>query len=495
MQTDENLIRQVKKMFEEKTGWGNSDAWTNQDFLQLSELIREQTGVTLSHVTLKRVWGKVKYESLPNTHTLNTLAQFLGYDTWRDLAAKTHAVDPKSNPADAPPPVPGRDGIPPPIFTEPPRPRGDDATHHSGDDSTRHSGDDSNRHPLPRHYPRTPIRRKLWMLIPLLAIILLVLFFLHGQQLSPQSQDYTFSSRKVVTSGLPNSVIFDYDASRSPDDSVVIQQSWDTSRRVKVSRNGHQYTSVYYYPEFYHATLQVHNTIVKTHNLLIESDGWLPLVVQDPVPVYFTKADAIHGGKISITPEQIRSRNIPLQPAPPTILFCNVGDFGEIYTDHFVFETSLKNDYAEGSAVCQLTRIYLLCEGSPIWVPLCAKGCVSNIDLYFTYFYTSGKREDLSAFGVNFNDYVKVRIESDSGKAKILINDHLAYTVPRHIIRSRIVGVDFQFQGAGSVDYVSLTNGKVSYRDDFNDASMLPSPSSSLPTTSPTLALSHPDKR
>ena len=60
MQTDESLIRQVKKMFEEKTGWGNSDAWTNQDFLQLSELIRDQTGITISHVTLKRVWGKVK---------------------------------------------------------------------------------------------------------------------------------------------------------------------------------------------------------------------------------------------------------------------------------------------------------------------------------------------------------------------------------------------------------------------------------------------------
>src|SRR5580658_6970271 len=88
MQTDESLIRQVKKMFEEKTGWGNSDTWTNQDFLQLSELIRDETGITLSHVTLKRVWGKVKYDSLPNTHTLNTLAQFLGYDNWRDLAAK-----------------------------------------------------------------------------------------------------------------------------------------------------------------------------------------------------------------------------------------------------------------------------------------------------------------------------------------------------------------------------------------------------------------------
>src|SRR5579872_6016017 len=88
MPTDESLIRQVKKLFEEKTGWGDSDKWSNQDFLDLSELIREKTGVTLSHVTLKRIWGKVKYDSLPNTHTLNTLVQFLGYENWRDFSVK-----------------------------------------------------------------------------------------------------------------------------------------------------------------------------------------------------------------------------------------------------------------------------------------------------------------------------------------------------------------------------------------------------------------------
>ena len=96
MQTDETLIGQVKKLFEEKTGWGDSTNWTNQDFLQLSELIRDQTGVTLSHVTLKRVWGKVKYDSLPNTHTLNTLAQFLGFDNWRDFSVRHSQPAPAS---------------------------------------------------------------------------------------------------------------------------------------------------------------------------------------------------------------------------------------------------------------------------------------------------------------------------------------------------------------------------------------------------------------
>ena len=460
MPTDEILIRQVKKLFEEKTGWGDSEKWSNQDFLQLSELIRERTGVTISHVTLKRIWGKVKYDSLPNTHTLNTLVQFLGYENWRDFSVRKGAADTNHTPSitnhDPSDPHQTSPSLPDAAYSQVSAiklqpPGGNDPNPEKEDPETTREG---------------RMRTIIWMSLPL-AVILLILLFLHGQQPAPQAQDYAFSSKKVVSTGVPNSVIFDYEASRAPDDSVVIQQSWDTTRRVKVPKNARQYTSVYYYPDFYHATLQVHNKVVKSQNLLIKSNGWLPLIVQSPVPVYFPKEEAISGGKMSLTLDQIRQKNIPLQPEPPTVMFSNVNDFGEIYSDHFTFETSLKNDYAEGSSVCQLTHVYILCEGTAIWVPLVAKGCVSTVDLFFTYFYTSGTREDLSNFGVDFKDYVKLRIDSDSGRAKIFINDKLAYTVPRHIIRSKIIGFDFAFQGTGSVDYVTLTNGKVSYKENF----------------------------
>ena len=450
MHTDETLIPHVIRLYEEKTGWGDSATWTNQDFLRLSDLIRDNTGVTLSHVTLKRVWGKVKYDSLPNTHTLNTLVQFLGYDSWRDFSVRnTQPSAPAPIETQPTPPTPLTPPIPPTPSTppEPPSPP-----------------------PVePALLPNRPILKKVWIFIPIFILLPLLLVLLRGQQPSPQPRDYAFSSKKAVTSGLPNSVVFDYDATRSPDDSVVIQQSWDTTRRVKVSKNDHQHTSVYYYPDFYHATLQVHNHTVKTHNILIGSNGWLPLVEQDPVPVYFKKEEAVHDGKISLSIDQIKQKNIQLQPSPPTVMITNVRDFGDIYTDHFTFETSFRNDYSEGSAACQLSRIYLLCEGTAIWVPVCSKGCISTVDLFFTYYYTNGKREDLSALGVpNFNDYVKLRIESDSGQAKILINDKLAYTVKRHIIRSRIIGIMYRFHGTGSIDYVSLSSGKASYRDDFN---------------------------
>src|ERR1700761_2973367 len=88
MNKAEFLIKKTIKLFEFNTGWGDSDDWTNQDFVVLSEKIQKRTGVALSHVTLKRVWGKVKYDSHPTTHTLNTLVQFLGYENWRDFRSQ-----------------------------------------------------------------------------------------------------------------------------------------------------------------------------------------------------------------------------------------------------------------------------------------------------------------------------------------------------------------------------------------------------------------------
>jgi hypothetical protein len=89
---DQGLMRQIKRLFEEKTGWGDSDLWNNQDFLELSGMILDQTGIALSHVTLKRIWGKVRYESLPHTRTLNTIVQFLGYRNWREFYVKNVAA-------------------------------------------------------------------------------------------------------------------------------------------------------------------------------------------------------------------------------------------------------------------------------------------------------------------------------------------------------------------------------------------------------------------
>jgi hypothetical protein len=127
----------------------------------------------------------------------------------------------------------------------------------------------------------------------------------------------------------------------------------------------------------------------------------------------------------------------------------------------------VRNDYRSEASACQLTNIYLLCKGTAINIPLCSKGCESALNFYFTSHEVSGKKKDLSAFGVDFSSFVKIRILSKEGKANVFINNKLAYIVDQGITRSQIIGIDIAFQGTGSVDYVKLQNQKVKFDEEF----------------------------
>src|SRR6218665_4129146 len=80
-------------LIEEKLGWGKSENWVNYDFEKLSDAIHERTTVRLSVTTLKRIWGKLKYDSAPTLTTLNTLAQFAGYSDWRNFRQEDHMAE------------------------------------------------------------------------------------------------------------------------------------------------------------------------------------------------------------------------------------------------------------------------------------------------------------------------------------------------------------------------------------------------------------------
>ncbi len=430
MLTEEILLSKAKELIESKINWGDSKDWTNQDFVALSEKIQTQINVPLSHVTLKRIWGKVKYESLPNTHTLNTLVQFIGYENWRAFKLKNGTGGPES--------------------VELPR----SAESKNSDFAAERPG-------------------KIYTTIDVLTVVVIftscIFTFTQAAKFELNPEDYSFSSKKVISIGVPNSVIFDYDATKAPTDIVIIQQSWDSRLQTKVPKDQRQHTSIYYFPDFYKAKLIIGNEIVKEHELFIKSDGWLTAVDVTPVPVYFKKEDAIANGLLSLTIEKIKSQNIKLQPDIRTAIYGNVQDFGEIYTDEFVFETSVRNDYREGSSVCQKTNIYLLADDAVTGIPLCAKGCVSDIDFYFSGTHLSGKKKDLSVFGTDFSDFVKVRIESEKGKGKNFLDDVLTYEVNAGK-RAKIIGIYFLFEGTGSVDYVKLGNDKVVFEDQFNES-------------------------
>jgi hypothetical protein len=422
MQKDDALLEKAKKLIEAELCWGDSSTWVNQDFIALSKRITGKTSNSVSPVTLKRIWGKVKYDGLPQTYTLNTLVKFVGFDSWRDFVVKF---------------------------------------------------DDDNVTELPKIEHVARRSKILWLNKQVLIILVLVFAgisfgtFKYATYKSSRIIDYTFHSHTTLNAGIPNSVVFDFDATKAPVDSVTIQQSWDTHLRRKVSKRDRQATMIYYFPGFFNAKLIVNGQIVKENGLLIKSHGWVAALLDKDIPIYFKKEDVMKDGKMSLSIDKIKYQNVSLAPNAPVLSFCNVQDFGALYSDDFEFETAVKNDYRAESSACQATDIYLLCKGTAIHIPLCSKGCESALNFFFTSYEVSGKKNDLSAFGVDFNSFVKVRIKSKGGKAKIFINDNLAYMVDHGITRSQVIGIDIAFRGTGSVDYVKLKNEKVRFEDEF----------------------------
>src|SRR4051812_23401723 len=90
-ETDDIALEKCKTKIEDELDWGDSAQWNTKDYETLSIRIHDRTGVTLSVVTLKRLWGKIRYDSKPTPTTLNTLAQYLGYENWRSFRVTQEA--------------------------------------------------------------------------------------------------------------------------------------------------------------------------------------------------------------------------------------------------------------------------------------------------------------------------------------------------------------------------------------------------------------------
>ncbi|UFH57452.1 hypothetical protein [Spirosoma sp. KNUC1025] len=428
-QQEDRQLSQCCRLIEAKVGWGSGEGWSTHDFEQLSERIAEQTGVALSVTTLKRVWGRVKYESAPTTTTLNALVQFIGYANWQAFKNTSQPEsDIVSTPAGASTSVSTR--------------------------STR----------------RTTLKRwGIWVGL-LLGLVGGSVFFLNNASHRPLSPDSFSFSSEPVTTGIPNSVVFHYDAIASPTDSVFIQQSWDPRRRQPVPKDGHEHTSIYYHPGYFRAKLVIGNQIVQEHNLLIPSEGWHVAVEQDPVPVYFKARDVIQKGILSLPVTMIQQQNMSMQPKPPGVRYRYVREFKGFRNDNFTLETRLKSDYKQGSSICQNVTIMILCQNEFFSIPLSAKGCVGNLSIYLAGHYAEAKHTDLSALGADLSQWVDVQLDVRDGHATLLIGGKKAYEAKLPTEAKEIVGIGYDFEGTGSVDFVRFTkpSGEVVFADNFD---------------------------
>jgi hypothetical protein len=426
--SEAGYIRQCTEFIEARWQRGPSGEWKSYDFEKLSDEIFEATGISLSISTLKRLFGKVSYNNLPSVNTLNTLARFAGFEDWNAFKRRE---------------MTGAAGVATGTFA------GSAASTKMAllqeELTTKRSG-------------KTRFQKKKFLWWPVLMILIAALAYLFISSANPPRRgpvnpsNFSFSSNKVLTEGVPNSVVFHYDASAAPTDSVFIVQTWDMRRRTLVSRSGHAHSAIYYYPGYFNAKLVVDTQIVLTHGLMIGSGGWLAMAEGEPSPFYFKKEDYLSkDGSIVADSTLFIKNHLPFYPQAPWIRICYMKDMGTLPDDNFTFETTLRTGRNSGSEVCQQAEVLIQCRNDVFIFPLSAPACIGDLSLYALGKNVTSREADLSGFGADLTKWTTLKIETVSGHMQIIINNRHAYTLDFADPPTDIVGVQFRFRGGGSV--------------------------------------------
>ncbi|MEO6287036.1 MAG: hypothetical protein ABIN80_06205 [Dyadobacter sp.] len=425
---EESEINQCLLLIESKLGWGSSNGWVHYDFEKLSDIVNDSTGVRLSTSTLKRIWGKLKYDHAPTLTTLNTLAQFAGYTDWRNFRQEvTSALSAAA------------------VYN---------VVAETAEVSATQVSEPALPAAQPARIPVAPVKQKgfkYYWFLALIPLSLLGYTLISSKQNSLDSNAFSFRTDKMIAEGVPNSVVFHYDARAAATDSVFIVQTWDITRKKLVPKNQHEHSAIYYYPGFFNTKLIADNQIVKAQDLWITSRGWLCLAEDEPVPLYFKDEECLKDSMVAVDEHVLKKYNLPLYPKAPRIRFFNQRDMGDLMSDNFTFETVIKNNFDQGTNTCQPVQVLIQCKNDIIIIPLAARPCIGDMSLAFCGTFVSSKNTDLSKFGANLTQWTKLRVETVNKHATLFVNGVKAYSLTFPNKATGIVGVQIRLNGTGAV--------------------------------------------
>ena len=401
---EHQFVQKCLLQIEEKLGWGTSEQWHNDVFIELSDRVLNQTRVQLSPTTLKRVWGKIEYKSAPSISTLNALSQFAGYINWRDFKNKSNVKNPSW---------------------------------------------------IDRKI--TPNLRVIVTSAAIMTVVFVSLYSMIGVPNSDLTNDYsnvTFSS-KVLTNELPNSVVFEFDLNDIRYESLSIQQSWDKTKTIKLKEGQQQATGIYYFPGYFRSKLLVDGQIIREHDLFISTNDWVGTVDYKPVPKYVDEKQLLSAGLSmpSSIVEEISDSDEPL-----TTTFHLVQDFGATSGDNLQISSIVRNTLSDKWAVCQNLRIVILGTEGALVIPFSLPGCVSNLGLMLNEVSFNGKEHDLSAFGVDLSDDTAIDIQIINKQVRVFINTEEIYSGQYRETIGNFVGLRYRFLGAGAVRKVKAAH-------------------------------------
>ena len=407
-----------------RNGYAEPHSLSQRDYENVSQAIEAKTGILISISTLKRLL-KGDFARLPQVATLNAISRYLGYPHWQDYRSaaksKNHLADTRS-------------------------PR--------------------RKFMFQRSLPKT-------LLFPSILSLLLVLFITSRSSLKDAGagvEQAQFSVKKVTANDIPNTVVFSYNVDDIEADSFFIQQSWDKNRRVRVYKNQHTLTDIYYEPGYHTAKLIANDVVIKTLGVSIPTRDWFFYAKRrfpHDIPTYIHPKQPIRDGKLGLQAADLEKGGFKVGEEN-NYVYTYFPSKWPVHSDNYVFKTRVRMQEIKKNP-CPYLMLEVFCQQNFMYFISMPKGCTSESKLQFGDLILNGKTTDLSTLGANVTEWMEIKIEVRNRFVAIYYGDKKVYTCTYSKSAGKITGIGFISNGLCEVDQVELKgmDGKIFYQNNF----------------------------
>ncbi|MCE7996271.1 MAG: hypothetical protein HEP71_30105 [Roseivirga sp.] len=414
MEDEKVFIELCKKLLAKKLNWPEEKQLKQRDFEYLSTEIFRLTKIELSTATLRRIWSN-NYKSLPQVHTLNAMAQYLGHTNWHDFKTEQTA--------------------PAPIDQKKKRPK-----------------------------QKAPIAIALMAVLTLLAVIII------SQSGSSPRPATSLSISQPPSGTVPATVGFHYDISQATEP-ISIELSWNPFERTVLNPADSFYTGVYYYPDYHRTKLLRGKEVLTDIPVYVTTPDWHALVMKkdnDIHPTYIEAQDFLTGGQMGFDMETLSPYLLNEPELVHSVFTFSNPVLEQFQADEVRLQTRIKHNPHKSDPACTRAILLLKAKNGRASIPIMEKGCYGNYGIGFSEKVISGKTNDLSPLAADLSEYVDVQINIKGKEVSIQVADNPVYSFTYEKALGTLKVAKLMINGLGSVDSFAVMDDEDSYQEDFS---------------------------
>lgn len=417
------------ELIEEKTKWGSSKDWSSSYYEELSKKITEETNISISSTTLKRLFGKKAYKAFyqPQWATKNALGIYLGYRDWNDFISAQNKNDEVHGSAQLLEDVHQNKNLP---------------------------LQDSSKKNKRLHVHR--LTASLCILFTL-VIMFSYLYFMPQKELL-----HSIKFKSTDSTGLfPYTAVFKYDVSKVRSNNIELFDDIYTSYKLPKDKN--LFTIWYTMPGYYNAKLRIDKKIVKSTGIHVLTEGWICMIDSN----YYKKME-VTDGALYVSPQEAHEFGVNKNKLI-WLEYRNIKDF-KVDGDNYKIETRFKSEDEKTGIHCLDFELHVEYQHERSKVSFLQPGCARNVDLEFSEQDRNGQTSDLTAFAkYDLTQWHTLSLKVKNKHARIYLDGSFVYDLGYKNSLGVIKGLSLRFRGYGYVDFIKLFNEKqqLVYRDDF----------------------------